>query len=329
MKILVTGADGFIGSHLVEELVKKGKNVKAFCNYNSFGKHGWIETIDKKVVKDIEIISGDVRDSWCIQKNMKGCDKVFHLAALIGIPYSYLATSEYVETNIKGTLNILQSARDIGNVRVIQTSTSEVYGSAKIVPITEEHPLQAQSPYAATKIAADSLAMSFFLSFDTAVSIARPFNTYGPRQSTRAIIPTIISQVISNKKIIKLGSVFPKRDFNYVTDVAKGFIAIGESNKAIGEIINIGSNFEISISDVVKEVQKQLGTKIKVITDKQRLRPKKSEVDRLFASNKKIKKITNWKPEFLGKEGFKKGINKTITWFRKNYKNNLNNKYHI
>jgi len=314
-KILVTGADGFIGSHLVEELVRRGSNVRGFVLYNSFNSWGWLDHSPCDIKKELDIFSGDIRDPYGVKKAMQGCDIVLHLAALIAIPYSYHSPDTYVDTNIKGTLNIVQAARELGIKKVVHTSTSEVYGTAKYVPITEEHPLQGQSPYSASKIGADQIAMSFYQSFDTPVSIIRPFNTYGPRQSARAVIPTIITQIANGKRKLKLGSLTPTRDFNYIKDTVRGFIAVAESEQAVGEVINIGSNYEISIGDAVKLIAEVMGAEIEIVTDDQRLRPEKSEVERLWADNTKAKNL-GWKPIFGGREGFKKGLLETVEWFK-------------
>ena len=329
--ILVTGADGFIGSHLVEKLVKANFNVKAYVFYNSFGSWGWLDHVDREIKDNIEIYMGDIRDQNNVRNSLKGCDSVIHLAALIGIPYSYYSPESYVDTNIKGTLNLLQASRDKGIEKFVHTSTSEVYGSAKFVPINESHPLQGQSPYSASKIGADQIAISFYNSFEMPVSIIRPFNTYGPRQSARAVIPTIISQILKSQKIIKLGSLKPTRDFSYVEDTVSGFIAALKSQETIGEFINLGSSFEISIEDTTKCIANLMNNKIKIVQDKERMRPENSEVERLFASNQKAKKIMNWEPEFSGLEGFKKGLIKTIEWFSnednlKYYKQDIYNK---
>ena len=315
MRILVTGACGFIGSHLVEKLVKKNFKVKAFTFYNSIGSNGWIDNIDKKIIKDTEIISGDIRDQEFLLKNSKKTDVIIHLAALIGIPYSYQAVKSYIDTNINGTYNILNAARENNISKTIITSTSEVYGTAQRVPITEDHRLSAQSPYAASKIGADQLALSYNKSFDLPVTIIRPFNTFGPRQSTRAIIPSIITQINSNKKLIKLGNLNPTRDFTYVEDTANAFIAAIKRKNISGNTINIGNSFEISIRNILKILKNDFGYKFDVIIDKKRVRTKNSEVDRLFASNLKAKKLLKWKPEFGGVNGFKEGLEKTITWF--------------
>lgn len=319
--VLVTGADGFIGSHLVETLVKHGFNVKAFVMYNSFNSYGWIDTLDKSIVNQLEIIPGDIRDPFGVNKAIKGCEAIFHLAALIAIPYSYHSPATYIDTNVKGTLNVLQGAIDHNVQKVIHTSTSEVYGTAKFVPITEEHPLQGQSPYSASKIGADQLAYSYYASFDLPVIIARPFNTYGPRQSARAVIPTIITQIASGKKEIKLGSKSPTRDFSYVQDTADAFLATLQADSAYGEVINFGSNFEISIEDTVNLIAEIMQEEVIITSDSERIRPQKSEVERLFADNSKGIKLLNWEPKFSGVNGFKKGLTKTINWF--NDKDNL------
>jgi len=311
-KVLVTGADGFIGSHLTEELVKKGYSVKAFALYNSFNTWGWLDTLPKDVMEDIEVFTGDVRDPNGVRTAMQDVDEVFHLAALIAIPFSYHSPDSYVDTNIKGTLNVLQAARDLGTARILVTSTSEVYGTAQYVPIDEKHPYQGQSPYSATKIGADRLAESFYRSFNLPVSIVRPFNTYGPRQSARAVIPTIISQLLAGKEEIKLGSLTPTRDFNYVKDTAAGFIAIAESDKTIGQEVNIATQQEISIGDLAKEIISQINPEARIVCDEQRLRPEKSEVNRLLGSNAKIKELTDWKQNYT----FKEGIAETIAWIR-------------
>ncbi len=309
LNILVTGADGFIGSHLVEMLFSKGYKVKALSHYNSFNNWGWLEDVSCK--DKIEILTGDIRDSHFCKEITKDVDIIFHLAALIAIPYSYVAPDSYLETNIKGTLNICQAAKENGNIRVIHTSTSEVYGTAKYIPIDEKHPVQPQSPYSASKIAADAMAMSFYNAFDLPVSIVRPFNTYGPRQSARAVIPTIITQIASGVKEIKLGDTSPTRDFNYVEDICRGFIAIAENDKAIGEIINIGSNSEISIADTLNLIKELMHSDITFLQDKQRYRPIKSEVFRLWCDNSKIEKLTGFKPQIK----INLGLQKTIDWF--------------
>ncbi|MBE6015730.1 MAG: SDR family NAD(P)-dependent oxidoreductase [Lachnospiraceae bacterium] len=311
-KVLVTGADGFIGSHLTEALLEEGYDVKAFAYYNSFNTWGWLDTIDKKKLKEIEVFTGDIRDPNGVRTAMKGVDQVFHLAALIAIPFSYHSPDAYVDTNIKGTLNVLQAARDLGTERIMVTSTSEVYGTAQYVPIDEKHPYQGQSPYSATKIGADRLAESFYRSFDLPVSIVRPFNTYGPRQSARAVIPTIITQLLAGKEEIKLGALSPTRDFNYVKDTAAGFIAISKSDKTIGEEINIATQTEISIGDLAQEIISQINPKARIICDEQRLRPEKSEVNRLLGANAKIKELTDWQQKYT----FAEGIAETIAWLR-------------
>jgi len=316
-KILVTGADGFIGSHLTEELVKRGYNVKAFVFYNSFNSWGWLDQSPQDIRDSLEVFAGDIRDPHGVKDAMKDCDVVLHLAALIAIPYSYHSPDTYIDTNIKGTLNIVQAARELKIKKVVHTSTSEVYGTAQYVPIDENHPLQGQSPYSASKIGADQIALSFYRSFDTPVSIIRPFNTYGPRQSARAVIPTVISQIAAGKRKIKLGAVKPTRDFNYIKDTVEGFISVAESDSSIGEIINIGSNYEISIEDTVKLIAKVMNVNIEIETDEIRFRPGKSEVERLWADNSKAKRLIGWEPEYGGREGLKRGLNETVAWFSK------------
>jgi len=315
MKVLVTGADGFIGSHLTEALVRAGHEVRAFVLYNSFNSWGWLDHCVPEVKGQFEVFAGDIRDPHGVYTSMQGVEAVLHLAALIAIPYSYHSPDTYVDTNIKGTLNVVQAARQLNVGKVVHTSTSEVYGTALFVPITEEHPLQGQSPYSASKIGADQIAMSFYTSFNTPVVTLRPFNTYGPRQSARAVIPTIITQIANGTRQIKLGATHPTRDFNYVTDTVAGFISALESDKGIGEVINIGSNFEISIGDTARVISEVMGVKIDIITDEQRLRPEMSEVERLWASNTKAKELLNWQPQFGGIEGFRHGIAKTVDWF--------------
>jgi NAD dependent epimerase/dehydratase len=316
MKVLVTGADGFIGSHLTEALVRAGHDVRAFVLYNSFNSWGWLENCGEDIKGKFQVFAGDVRDPNGVRTAMKGCDAVLHLAALIAIPYSYHSPDTYVDTKIKGTLNIVQAARDQGVAKVVHTSTSEVYGTARFVPITEDHPLQGQSPYSASKIGADQIAMSFYTSFGTPVAILRPFNTYGPRQSARAVIPTIITQIANGKRQIKLGSVHPTRDFNYVDDTVAGFIAALNSDRSVGEVINIGSNFEISIGDTAHLIAEVMGAEIEILTDEQRLRPKKSEVERLWASNDKARELLDWRPHHGSLEGFRRGLTETVAWFR-------------
>ena len=313
-KVLVTGSDGFIGSHLTEELVKRGYEVRAFVYYNSFNNWGWLDTLPKSVMDHVEVFAGDIRDPHGVREAMKGCDAVFHLAALIAIPFSYHSPDAYVDTNIKGTLNVLQAARDLGTSRVLVTSTSEVYGTAQYVPIDEKHPYQGQSPYSATKIGADRLAESFYRSFELPVTIVRPFNTYGPRQSARAVIPTIITQLLAGKTEIKLGSLTPTRDFNYVKDTAAGFIAMYESDKTIGQEINIENKQEISIGQLAEELIRQINPAAKIICEEQRLRPEKSEVNRLLGSNAKILELTDWKMQYT----FEQGLAETIEFLRNN-----------
>lgn len=314
-KILVTGADGFIGSHLVERLVKIGYNVKAFVMYNSFNSWGWLDQFDEEMKKSIEVVSGDIRDPFLVNSEIKDCDIVFHLAALIAIPFSYNAPFSYIDTNINGTLNVVQSAKENNLKKVIHTSTSEVYGSAQYVPINEDHPLSGQSPYAASKIGADQIAMSFHKSFGVPVSIIRPFNTYGPRQSNRAIIPTIITQILSGEKKIKVGNISPTRDFSYVDDTVNGFIAALNSDNSIGEVINLGAGFEISIKKTIDLIIEIMGRDVKIISDEKRKRNKKSEVNRLFSDNSYAKTILDWEPIYNDKNGFYKGLEKTIEWF--------------
>lgn len=311
MTVLVTGADGFIGSHLTELLVKQGYQVKALSQYNSFNYWGWLEDIN--CLKEIEVVNGDVRDPHYCKYITKGVDTVYHLAALIAIPYSYVAPDSYVDTNIKGTLNICQAALENGVSRVIHTSTSEVYGTAQYVPIDEKHPLQPQSPYSASKIGADAMAMSFYNAFDLPLTIARPFNTYGPRQSARAVIPTIITQIAAGKKQIKLGDVSPTRDFNYVADTCRGFLQLANSEQSVGQTVNIGSNYEITVGDTLNLIKEIMGSDVEFITEEQRIRPGKSEVHRLWCDNKKIRELTGFEPEYSIREGLKA----TIDWFTK------------
>jgi len=313
--VLVTGADGFIGSHLTEALVRQGYKVRAFVLYNSFNSWGWLDHCSREIKRQFEVFAGDIRDPHGVKEAMKGCDAVLHLAALIAIPYSYHSPDTYVDTNIKGTLNVLQAARELGVKRVIHTSTSEVYGTAQFVPITEAHPLQGQSPYSATKIAADQLAYSFHASFGLPVVIARPFNTYGPRQSARAVIPTIITQIANGQRQIKLGAVSPTRDFNYVQDTVAGFIAALNSDQGLGEVVNFGSNFEISVGDTAQLIAEAMNVEIEIITDEARLRPESSEVERLWAANAKAKQLFGWQPSYGGREGFKRGLVETAEWF--------------
>jgi dTDP-glucose 4,6-dehydratase len=313
--VLVTGADGFIGSHLTETLVRQGYKVRAFVYYNSFNSWGWLDQCAEDVKGKFEVIPGDIRDPHGVKEAMNGCDAVLHLAALIAIPFSYHSPDTYIETNIKGTLNILQAARELGVKRVIHTSTSEVYGTAKFVPITEDHPLQGQSPYSASKIGADQLAYSFYSSFNLPVVTIRPFNTYGPRQSARAVIPTIITQIANGAREIKLGSVTPTRDFSYVKDTVAGFIAALQAKGGLGEVINLGSNFEISIKETAQLIGDTMGASVEIVSDEIRLRPENSEVERLWADTTKAKEFLDWKPNYGGREGFQRGLAETIEWF--------------
>ena len=311
----MTGADGFIGSHLTEHLLNAGAKVRAFVYYNSFNSWGWLDEADQRVKQSIEIFAGDIRDQNGVRTAMSGCDVVMHLAALIAIPYSYHSPDTYVDTNIKGTLNVLQAARELGVERVVHTSTSEVYGTARFVPITEDHPLQGQSPYAASKIGADQMATSFFLSFKTPVSIVRPFNTYGPRQSARAVIPAIITQIASGARQIKLGALHPTRDFNYVRDTVRGFTAIAQCDATLGQVVNIGSNYEISVGDTARMISDLMGREVEFISDAQRFRPAGSEVERLWADTTRVRELTGWTPEYAGVEGLRRGLAETIEWF--------------
>lgn len=329
-KILVTGACGFIGSHLTEMLVSEGYAVKAFVQYNSFNSWGWLDSIKPSILQEIEVFAGDIRDPFGVKKAIVGCDKVAHLAALIGIPYSYHSPENYLETNIKGTLNVVEAAKECGIESVLHTSTSEVYGTAQYVPIDENHPLQPQSPYSATKIAADQIALSYYHSFELPVTVIRPFNTYGPRQSARAIIPTIITQISQGVKDIKLGSLEPTRDFCYVTDTARAFVKALESDNIAGKVINLGTGFEISIGQLVQTIADIMKADVTVETDPQRLRPKGSEVERLCANNTLAKKCLNWAPEYNAAQGLKEGLAKTINWFleplnQKRYKSGIYN----
>lgn len=310
-KVIVTGADGFIGSHLVERLLDEGCQVRAFAYYNSFNSWGWLDTLPKEKLSQIEVVTGDIRDPYGVKNALQGIEVVFHLAALIAIPYSYHSPDTYIDTNIKGTLNIVQAARELGIERVLVTSTSEVYGTAKYIPIDETHPRQGQSPYSATKIGADHIAESFYRSFNVPITIVRPFNTYGPRQSARAVIPTIITQLLNGKEEIKLGSLHPTRDLLFVKDTAKGFSEIAKSDLTIGEEVNIAMQEEISVGDLAQKIINQINPKAVIITDEQRLRPEKSEVERLYGSNQKIQKLTNWKPDYT----LDSGLAETIAWF--------------
>jgi len=313
---LVTGADGFIGSHLTELLLMNGYQVRAFCQYNSFGHCGWLDSLDKDVFSSIDIQFGDIRDYQVVENNIKGSDIIFHLAALISIPYSYISADSYLQTNIKGTLNVLEASKK-NSTRIIHTSTSETYGTAQYVPIDENHPLVGQSPYAATKIGADQMALSYFRSFDLPITILRPFNTYGPRQSIRAVIPTIITQILSGRKSLQLGNLNPTRDFNYVKDTCSAFYEVSLATNTIGEVINSASNFEISINQTVKLIKELMNSNIDIISDKKKIRPSLSEVDRLFGDNKKLMSLTQWLPKYSGIDGFKLGLQETINWFSK------------
>ena len=314
-KILITGADGFIGSHLTEELVQSGYDVRAFVMYNSFNSWGWLDHCADNIKGEFEVFSGDIRDPHGVKEAMKNCNSVLHLAALIAIPYSYHSPDTYIDTNVKGTLNILQAARELDISRIIHTSTSEVYGTARFVPITEDHPLQGQSPYSASKIAADQLAYSFFGSFNLPVVTVRPFNTYGPRQSARAVIPTIITQILSGARQIRLGAITPTRDFSFVKDTVRGFISALEHKGGAGEVINLGSNFEISIKETAKLIAEIIGVDIEIMTEDERYRPIKSEVDRLWSDNSKAKTLFNWSPIYSQQDGFRRGLIETIEWF--------------
>lgn len=315
MKVLVTGSEGFIGSHLTEALVRAGHDVRAFVLYNSFNSWGWLDHSPADVKGAFEVFQGDIRDPHGVRTAMARCDAVLHLAALIAIPYSYHSPDTYVDTNVKGTLNVVQAARDLGVARVIHTSTSEVYGTARFVPITEEHPLQGQSPYSASKIGADQIAMSFFNSFATPVTIIRPFNTYGPRQSARAVIPTIITQIANGNRQIRLGAVHPTRDFSFVADTVAGFQAALATDKATGEVVNLGSNFEISIENTARTIADVMGVQVEILADDARLRPAKSEVERLWASTDKAHELLGWRPKYGGLDGLRRGLTETVDWF--------------
>ena len=316
MKVLITGADGFIGSHLTESLVRAGYEVRAFVFYNSFNSRGWLDRCGADVRGKFEVFAGDIRDPYGVRAAVQGCEAVLHLAALIGIPYSYHSPETYVDTNVKGTLNVVQAARDLGIGKVVHTSTSEVYGTARFVPITEEHPLRGQSPYSASKIGADQIALSFHASFGTPVTVLRPFNTYGPRQSARAVIPTIIAQIASGARRIMLGALHPTRDFNYVSDTVAGFLAALRSPASTGETINLGSNFEISIGELARIIAELMGTQIDIVADQVRMRPEDSEVNRLLAANDKARTLLGWQPRYGGLEGLHRGLAETIEWFR-------------
>jgi NAD dependent epimerase/dehydratase len=329
-KILITGASGFIGSHLTEKLVNLGHTVRVIVPYNVENSWGWLDYLDAKIKKNLEVISGDICDQDLINKSVKDVDVVFHLAALISIPYSYISPRSYVSVNITGTLNLLEAARTHSVELIVNTSTSEVYGSSQYSPIDELHPLNAQSPYAASKIAADQLCLSYNKSFNLPVTIIRPFNTFGPRQSLRAAIPTMITQVIINKKEINLGNLISKRDFSYVDDTVMGFVSCLSNKKCIGEVINLGSGYDFSMQEVLLIIEDILNKKLKVNVDQNRIRPEKSEVNHLLSNNTKAKKLLNWEPQFKGKKGFQEGIRKTIEWFGKKenlslYKSNIYN----
>lgn len=329
-KILVTGADGFIGSHLVEELVRRGNDVRALALYNSFNSWGWLDKCADDVKGHFEVVTGDVRDPHGMQYVMRNCSYVFHLAALIAIPYSYYAPNSYIDTNVTGTLNVVQAARDHNVARIIHTSTSEVYGTAIYVPIDESHPLQGQSPYSASKIGADQIALSFYRSFHTPVVVVRPFNTYGPRQSARAVIPTVITQLAAGKTELRLGSITPTRDFSYVSDTVNGLIAMAGCDKALGEVVNLGSGFEVSIGETAQLIARVMGREMSIITDKDRVRPVDSEVNRLYSDISKAETISQWRPNYRGLEGFERGISETVDWFCSgknisNYKTELYN----
>jgi len=329
-KVLLTGADGFIGSHLTELLVRSGYSVRAFTLYNSFNSWGWLDRCADDVKGNFEVFSGDIRDPHGVKEAMKGCQAVLHLAALIAIPYSYHSPDTYIDTNVKGTLNVLQAARELNVARVLHTSTSEVYGSARYVPIDEQHPLQGQSPYSATKIAADQLAYSFYTSFELPVVIVRPFNTFGPRQSARAVIPSIITQIAAGRRRINLGAMSPTRDFSFVDDTANGFLSALRSQAGLGEVVNFGSNFEVSIGETAQLIAETMGATVEIATDEARIRPEKSEVQRLWSNNNKARSLFGWQPAYAGKDGFVRGLAKTIEWFRNpenlgGYKTNLYN----
>jgi dTDP-glucose 4,6-dehydratase len=317
-KVLVTGADGFIGSHLTERLVAEGYDVRALTLYNSFGSSGWLDKLDPELVRRIEVVTGDIRDAACMREAVKGCATVFHLAALIAIPYSYRAPESYIDTNVKGTLNVLQAAQAEGVERVIHTSTSEVYGTAVTVPIDEDHRLNAQSPYAASKIAADQIALSFHRSFGLPVMVLRPFNTYGPRQSARAVVPTIITQIANGERAVRLGALHPTRDLSYVDDTVSGFLAAARADigKTAGRVINVGSSFEVSIGDLAALIADRMGAKVAIETEQARVRPAASEVDRLLCDNRLAADLLGWQPQYQGIEGLRRGLDRTIVWFR-------------
>jgi len=314
-KILITGADGFIGSHLTEKLIRLGYDVRAFVFYNAFGHWGWLDESPDEIKQELDVFAGDIRDPYGVRTAMQGCDVVLHLAALIGIPYSYHSPDTYIDTNIKGSLNIVQAARDLNVEKVVHTSTSEVYGTAHYVPIDEKHSLQGQSPYSASKIGADQIALSFYRAFETPVTVIRPFNTFGPRQSARAVIPTVITQIANGERHLKLGALHPTRDFSYVSDTVNGFIAMTESDRVLGEEINLGSHFEISIGDTVQLIAETMNAEIDIKTDEQRLRPHNSEVERLWADNRKALELLDWSPEYTRRDGFKRALSETVQWF--------------
>lgn len=314
-RILVTGADGFIGSHLVEALVAEGRPVRAFVLYNAFDQRGWLDHLPPAVLDKVEVVAGDVRDAAMVREAMRGCTQVLHLAALIGIPYSYVAPASYIDVNVSGTLNIVEAARQLGVAKVVVTSTSEVYGTAQRVPIDETHPLVGQSPYSASKIGADQIALAFQLSFGTPVAVIRPFNTYGPRQSARAVIPTVITQIAAGSRSIRLGATHPTRDFNHVHDTVRGFVAVAESDAAVGRVVNVGSNYEVSIGDTARLIARLMGRDVELLSDQERLRPAGSEVERLWADNTLARTLTGWTPQYAGLAGLERGLRETIDWF--------------
>lgn len=329
-RVLITGADGFIGSHLTEHLVREGADVRAFVYYNSFNSWGWLDHCNPEVKGQFDVFPGDIRDPNGVREAMRGCDMVFHLAALIAIPFSYHSPDTYIDTNVRGTLNVVQAARDLGLERVVHTSTSEVYGTARYVPIDEGHPLHGQSPYSASKIGADQIAISFHRSFELPLVIVRPFNTYGPRQSARAVIPTIMTQLMAGKRTIRLGAVHPTRDFTFVADTTAGFVALAHCDEAIGDVVNLGSGFEVSIGDTARAIAETLGVPLEIETEDRRLRPERSEVERLLADAGKARRLTDWRPEYGGLDGFRRGLAKTAEWFsvaenRAAYKHDLYN----
>jgi len=314
-RILVTGADGFIGSHLVEQLVREGRRVRAFVLYNAFDSWGWLDALPDDIRAELEVVAGDVRDRVSVTEAMRGCQSVLHLAALIGIPYSYVAPESYVDVNVKGTLNVVQAARELGLSKVVHVSTSETYGTAQFVPITEEHPLVGQSPYAASKIGADQIALSYWRSFGTPVAVARPFNAYGPRQSARGVIPTVIAQIAAGRKRIELGALRPTRDFTYVADTARGMLAVHDRPESVGEVINLGSGFEISVGDTARLIAEAMGAEVELVSTEERTRPAASEVERLLADTRKAERLLGWRPEYAGRDGFRRGLARTAEWF--------------